>query len=422
MNSILSDILRSTVTNLMNLLLLFSLAQPKFNKRIMNLIMYSIIIVSTLLSISFYHSNDLTELAKYNSIWLLLMYLALKPLFLDNLMQWIFNLITGINVFAIIVVLSFFLYQYLPYPAYAITLLRLFFYVVVILLFRRLRPLYRQVTVYWRVYILLAVAIFINLIYYFMFSNNIKETLSMEFVPMFLLSVLAIAAYISIFYSLNITSKEIALREENIKIQVREDLLHSELSACDEFIDLSRQHRHDLRHHNALIKEMLTQGNTDAALAYLNEYDNSIVDTSLQQYCNNPVANAIFRLYEHRAEASSIDFALNINIPEALPLSTSELGGLLSNLLENAWQSCLICEETIRFIAVYADINENQLFIEVKNSVQNTVRLIDGMPVSERIGGGTGTKSIMHIVKKHSGMCNFKQNGNEFIVQLVLSL
>lgn len=423
MSSITADLMRSTVSSVMNVLLLFSLAQPKFNKRITNRIMFGIIMVIVLPSVSFYLSRDLTKLAKYNVIWFLLLYIALKPLFLDNLMQWLFNLITVINVYAIIVVLSYHLCYYLPYPPYAVTFLRFLFFLAVILLFRLwLRSLYRQAVTHWKVYILLVVGIFVNLVYYFMTSENIEATLTNEFEPMLLLIILAIAAYVCIFYSLKTTSNEYALREENIKSQLREELLHSELSASEDYIDISRQHRHDLRHHNALLREMLSRGDTEAALAYLNEYDNSIVETALQQYCSNPVANAIFRLYEHRAQASGIDFAYNTNIPELLPMTAPEFGGLLSNLLENAWVSCKACEESVRFIAVSADTIGEQLFLEVKNSVCNTVKFVDSLPVSDRQGGGTGVKSIMRTVREHSGMCRFKHNGNEFIVQIVLSL
>ncbi len=423
MNTLTTDLLRAIVSSVMNILLLFSLAKPKYNKRVTNVVMLVILVADVLVSVYFYLARDLTALAKYSFPWFILLYISLKPLFLDSLMQWLFNLITVINVYAAIVVLSFHMCYFLPYPPYAVTFLRFLLFAIVILLFRyRLRPLYRQALARWNVFILLVAGVFINNIYYFMNSSDIELTLTEQFLPMTLLILLAVLAYVCIFYSLKVTSEEYALREENIKMQAGEELLREELSAYEEYINISRQYRHDMRHHNALIRELLNREDINAALAYLKDYDDSIVETVLQQYCSNSVANAIFRLYEHRAQADGIDFAVNANIPNALPLTAPELGGILSNLLENAWESCRSYTKPSPFIAVFADTNESQFLIEIKNNLSYEVLFRNGLPVSTKESGGTGTKSIIRIVQKHSGMCRFKQSGNEFIVQIIIPL
>lgn len=423
MNMLIDEFLRAVVSNVMSILLLFSLAQAKYSKRITNTFMFLIILADVMFSMFFYLSQDQTSHARYSILWHILTFIVIKPLFLDSMMQWMFNLITTINVYAAIVILSYFMCHFLPYPRYSLILIRFILFAVVILLFRRwLRPLYRQAVTHWKVYILLVAGFLINFMYYFMYGSDIAETMDMQIVPMLLLIMLEISAYICVFYSLKTTSAEFELKEENIRINAREVLLQSELSAYDEFIDYSRHYRHDLRLHNSVIREMLTTGDISEALTYLSEFDNSIVETTLKQYCSNPVANAIFRLYENRTQADHVNFVVNANISEALPLTAPELGGLLSNLLENAWEACIGCLETGRFIAVSADTTENQLFLEVKNSVRDVVQFIDDLPVSRKKGGGTGTKSIMRIVRKQNGMCRFKQIECEFMVQIVLPL
>ena len=423
MNQLLPDLVRSIVSSVMNILLLFSLARPKYNKRVTNTGMIVVLLFDVLFSVSFYQTGDLTGLARYSILWFVLTFMAMKPLFLDSIMQWIFNLITVINVYAAIVILSFHLCYYLPYPPYAVTVLRFVMFVAVIVLFQHwLRPLYWQAVARWRVFILLVIGLLVNFIYYFMCTRDIKETMTVHYVPLLLLIGLEISAYLCIFYSLKTSSAEYELKEENLKIQTREELLRTELSAYEEFVDFTRHYRHDLRHHNAVIKEMLSNGEMNEALTYLNEFDDSIVETALKQYCNNPVANAIFRLYEKRTLADHIHFAVNTNISETLPLTAPELGGLLSNLLENAWVACTEAAEQGNFIAVSADTTEKQFFLEVKNSVKDKIRFTGGIPISTKKGGGTGSKSILRIVQEHNGMCRFKQEENKFIVQIVLPI
>ena len=313
MNQLIPDLVRSIVSSVMNILLLFSLARPKYNKRVTNTGMIVVLLFDVLFSVSFYQTGDLTGLARYSILWFVLKFMAMKPLFLDSIMQWIFNLITVINVYAAIVILSFHLCYYLPYPPYAVTVLRFVMFVAVIVLFQQwLRPLYWQAVARWRVFILLVIGLLVNYIYYFMFTRDIKETMTVQYVPLLLLIGLEISAYLCIFYSLKTSSAEYELKEENLKIQTREELLRTELSAYEEFVDFTRHYRHDLRHHNAVIKEMLSNGEMNEALTYLNEFDDSILETALKQYCNNPVANAIFRLYEKRTLADHIHFAVEI--------------------------------------------------------------------------------------------------------------
>lgn len=423
MNSLTPNLLRSTVSVVLNILLLFSLSQPKYSKRVTNLFMLFFFLLTVFISVYCYLYRDLTTLAKYSGPWFLLIYVLLKPLFLDSLMQWVFNLVTVINIYAAIVVLSYYFALLLPFTPYMVILLRILFFAVIIVVFRKwLRPLYRQAVASWNVFILLVVGIFVNIIYYFTFSKDIEVTLVEQFVPLLLLILLGISAYVCIFYSLKATSNEYALREENIKIHAREELLQSELSSYEDFISISRQHRHDLRHHNSLIREMLMKGDSCAALEYLNEYDDSIVETVLHQYCKNPVANAVFRLYHRRTKADGIDYVVKADIPENLTLMTSDLVGLISNLLANAWTACLSYKDSGRFIAVSVVTTENQLLLEVKNSVNGSVNFLNGLPVSTKEGGGTGTISMMRIVRKYVGMCRFKQEGDTFIVQIVLPL
>ncbi len=423
MNTFVIDLMRSIVSSMMSIMLLFSLAKPKYNKKTTDLVMLIIIFADVLLSVYFYIASDLTALAKYSIPWLMLLYISVKPLFSDSLMQWLFNLITVINVYAAIIVLSHYISRFLPYPSYAVTLLRFLFFAAVILLFRhRLRPLYRQALARWNVFILLVAGFLINIIYFLLNTSDIEATLDEQILPMTLLILLGLSAYVCIFYSLKVTAEEYTLREENIKMQAGEELLREELSSYEEYVNISRQYRHDMRHHNALIRELLHKKDIGAALAYLKDYDDSIMETALQQFCSNPVANAIFRLYEHRSQEDGIDYAINANIPNTLPITPPELGGILSNLLENAWESCRGCAKARHYIAVYVDTNESQFILEIKNSLSFEVLFHNGLPVSTKEGGGTGTKSIIRIVQKHNGMWRFKQSENEFMVQIIIPL
>ena len=143
-------------------ILLFSLAQPRCRRRTLIAALVAIVTLDLALNIVFYLRNDYTTLGKLDILFFILVGAAVKPLFRETLMQWLFNCLTAMNVYAVVVVLSYYLCGLLPYPEYSITVLRFFLFAGVIILFRkRLRPLYRQAAEHWTVYLFVAASLFL---------------------------------------------------------------------------------------------------------------------------------------------------------------------------------------------------------------------------------------------------------------------
>lgn len=142
----------------------------------------------------------------------------------------------------------------------------------------------------------------------------------------------------------------------------------------------------------------------------------------MREFSVNPVANAVMRIYERKAQSLCIDFAVFADIPATLPLTTSETGVLFSNLMENAVEACGQVEPSMRQIVLNVYNGEKGLKLELRNSICGTVQMVNGMPRSTKPGGGTGTKSICRIVKKYGGMLRFKQEKEQFITQIILPL
>jgi hypothetical protein len=216
----LYDILRSLVTNFMLVALLFTLAQPKCRNCTLWITLTSIVLVNLALNMIFYLRGDYTTLAALDIVFFILVGAATKPLFRETLMQWLFNCFTVMNIYAIAVVVSYFLCNYFLYPVYANTALRALLFATAILLFRkRLRPLYRQAAEHWSVYLFVAAALFANFAYYFVSGDDVLQTLTDGFVPLMLLTLVTVLMYLAMFLSLRKTLREAELRVENLKIQ-----------------------------------------------------------------------------------------------------------------------------------------------------------------------------------------------------------
>lgn len=207
-----------------------------------------------------------------------------------------------------------------------------------------------------------------------------------------------------------------------LKQEAKGQLLEAEISSYQEYLYAAKQSRHDLRHHNAVMIEYIQNGDSEGALAYLQTNDHELASAALEQFSKNPIANAVLRIYSRQAEENGIPFAVSVDLPEELPISTSELGALLSNLLENAVEACVKVDPVKRQLAFSTQTDDRGLRLEVRNSVSGTVDFEDALPISTKAGGGIGTRSIAHIVQKHGGMLRFMQKDGQFLTQILLPL
>lgn len=423
MIELLPHILRGAVGTTMNLVLMLTLLQPKYSKKVTYLAMLGILSIDFGTAIFCYIIGNLTLLAKFERILFAVLCFVIKPLFKENFMQWLFSYITLQNISAIVVVIGFMISEQLPYPLYANVPVRLVLFLIFYWLLRYyVRPLYRQMVERWNVFFYVAFAVWVTFTYYFVTSDDVVVTLTEQAIPMLLITAIALASYISICHTLSTISKEHNLREERLRSIAQQELLQTELVAQESFVNLAKQNRHDMRHHNALLIDYLERGDVNGAREYLLQHDSLIVETTLMKYCENVVANAVIRRYARRSANNGISFLAEVNIPEQLPLTAPETGELFGNLLENACEACEKVKDGA-YITLIVHTDNESLRLELRNSVAvQTVFSETGLPLTTKEGGGAGTRSIATTLQRYGGMLHFTQEGDVFITQIILQL
>jgi hypothetical protein len=275
---------------------------------------------------------------------------------------------------------------------------------------------------HWNVFFYVAFAVWVTYTYYFVTSDDIVMTLTEQAMPMLLVTAITLAAYISICHTLSTISKEHILREEKLRSIAQQEILQTELVAQESFVNLAKQNRHDMRHHNALLVDYLERGDVNGAREYLLQHDALISEATLMQYCENVVANAVIRRYARRSANGGISFSAEANIPEQIPLTAPEIGELFGNLLENACEACEKVKDGA-YITLSVHTDNESLRLELRNSVAfQTVFNEAGLPLTTKEEGGAGAGSIAAIVQRHGGMLRFTQEGNVFVTQIILQL
>ena len=373
----------------------------------------------------FYVGRDLTTLAQFDLLLFCAIGLVAKPFFWDTPMQWLFSYVAAINMYCATVVVSYLLSRFLPSPAWGNIFIRIVLFASLIVLFRKyLRPLYRQVVERWSVFLLLTVAVLLNFIYYVAGSSDIERTLVENAPALMLIVVVMVMVYFTIFASLSSLLKESALRAENAAMHAQRTLLDSELTAARDYVRLARQNRHDMRHHDAIVLEYLSQGEIAEAREYLEQHEQCLRSQAARDLCENQTANAVFLLYEQRCLDEGIDISFRVALPASVHVSNVMLGALFSNLLENAWKTCRSERASGRTagMVVASEIDGcNRLVIDVRNSATEPVSFEGGMPLRADGKRGLGTQSVADIVDQCKGMVRFSQKEGTFAVQIVIA-
>jgi signal transduction histidine kinase len=415
------DFLRSIVTNTMLVALLFTLARPKYRLRTLLTALAAIVIADLMLNIYFYLRNDYTTLGKLDILFFILVGAAVKLLFQETLMQWLFNCLTAMNVYAVTVILSYYLCGLFPHPSYAITVLRFLLFAAAILLFRkRLRPLYRQAAEHWSVYLFAAAGLFSNFAWYFVSSDDVERTLTEDIAPLLLLVMVTTLVYLAMFYSLRKTLRESALREETLKMQSDRELTRQRLSLIDEAVRQMSIVQHDRRHFNNTLLSLLMEGEADKAASLIRQQSEALPQKP-QSYCQNVPVNAAVSYYAELARQRGICLKLRLDIPEKLRVDELSLAMAVSNLMENAISAVSALPAEMERVVRFTAVNTGQLLLKMSNPYDGEVLLDEsGLPISRKEGHGRGTQSVADFVKRCGGELMYELSGGVFNVRLMV--
>ena len=236
-----------------------------------------------------------------------------------------------------------------------------------------------------------------------------------------LLFTLAFSAYYMIFRFFRQTREQLILQsEQNLLLnQVAAAQLHFE--ALEESQAKTVLYRHDIRHHLNLINSYLADNNKGAAQKYIAEVERTIDETVVEKYCSNYTVNLILYSYITHAKKEDIKVETHIDLPEQNSVSDMDLCVIFGNVIENAINACKdILTIDYRFIKILCKNKNNKLFIQISNSYEGIMQFADGMPVSTKENHGLGTKSIVAIAQKYSGVYSFSAEGGVFTTNIIL--
>lgn len=422
------DFLRAAISTTANVLLMMTLLQPKYSKKVTLLTMFGILAADLGTAVYCYLSGNLTLLAKLDIVLFAVLCFAVRPMFKDTFMQWLFSYITVQNISDAVIILSFAGSRHLPYPPYANSLLRLLLFgAFLLVLVRYVRPLYRQAVEHWTAYFAVALGLYITFNYYVLSADDIVIMLTEQAIPLMLVIFIGLAAYGSIFLSLKNLQREFRVKEENQKMQAEREYLQlaagnmsQRLELMEEVSARNSRAAHDRRHFNNVLLELLEQEKTGEATALL-QSQNQMTQKVSRIYCENSAVNAAVCHYAALTEQAGISTETQLDIPRELTVDSLELSMVVSNLLENAIQACGRLTDGTKLYLRFTCRSVGRLLLEMENPcAEDTALDENGYPFTSQKDHGIGSKSVIAFAKKYDGELLYKIEKGVFRVRLLV--
>ena len=246
-----------------------------------------------------------------------------------------------------------------------------------------------------------------------------------EFLPSMLLmcaeicviAVIAVCFYMTLFLSISRKDTE----ELRVEKQQREYRLQYAENVKQQYEEI-HMIRHDMKHAYSVISTLLLEGKYDEAVKYVQGSSESISSTEMIIDVGNDFVNAILNSKLSLAKTKGIEVlcgaAKNLEGVEDEDLCT-----LLGNMLDNAIEACVLCDNGRRMIEVNIASYSKQIVITVSNTVEGDV--LKGnreLATTKKEAGnhGFGVESIRQIAKKYDGNARFYQENSVFYCKVLL--
>ncbi|MDF3002892.1 MAG: hypothetical protein K0Q48_3011 [Bacillota bacterium] len=347
----------------------------------------------------------------------------------DHFFVSLFNYLTYINIFLLINCVSDTLsihYAGLEYQLEYMVIRGLIYGMLVPLFFKFVRPRFRKLVSElnweWRVNIIVPFIFLILQVFLLYFPEMYWFRERYNSYLIIIVYVLFFAVYYMLYIQAAAIIEKYASEKRGLLMAQQNKLWEAELAGQKAAVAQAARQHHDMRHHNAVITNLLVSNDIDGLKNYMRRYDASLDEHMMTVYCSNPTVNSILSAYFIRAKQANIEVEISAAIPETVGIDPIDLTGVFANALENAIEGCLrLPEIAARHITVIVKYIDDRLRIQIENSCQDEIVFEDDLPLTQKKGGGTGTRSIVYTAEKYDGMVGFSVKDGKFYTQIVLN-
>ena len=292
---------------------------------------------------------------------------------------------------------------------------------VIWFLIRFLRPLFLQVLLEldrgWWLMCLVMATYYVIIIYLIPGFVGLEENST---IIKSAISFLMVGFYSILMFLFSSIRKEAETRHSAQLSALQLSALQSRMEAVKAAEDAIRTERHDLRHRLQTVTELVSRGDREATLEFLDTARKRLDERKEIRWCRPPVLDAVFSSYFDQAKQQDIRVEAEISLPEKLPVDEGELAIVFANALENAIHANMELPIEQRRLRCRG-IGYPNIMAEIVNPFLGAVEFDkDGYPISAKEGHGLGTQSIRFFCEKYGAVCQYEAENGLFSFRVIL--
>lgn len=181
-----------------------------------------------------------------------------------------------------------------------------------------------------------------------------------------------------------------------------------------------RGYKHDFHHHLQTLKGQLGAGETERALAYIDQLDQKLMTVDNLVKTGNISLDAILSAKTAQAKAADISVAVTAFVPDNLLITDLELSIVVGNLFDNAIEACMLAQGD-RFIRIYMKMKGKMLYFSMLNSSGRKEQKKGTLFASHKKGlHGFGLRRAEAILKEHGGWCKYNSEDGAFTSEFLV--
>lgn len=142
-----------------------------------------------------------------------------------------------------------------------------------------------------------------------------------------------------------------------------------------------------------------------------------------KKYGDDEVLGVMLNYKDNKCSEQGIDTDWNINLPTERTIRKIDIVEIFGNIIDNAIEACQRMQSSKKYIKISTCFRANFWMITVENSKNVSEQPVKSKFKTNKKGDhGLGMKIVSQIVNKYDGVIKYYDNGNSFVMELMLNL
>lgn len=228
---------------------------------------------------------------------------------------------------------------------------------------------------------------------------------------------------------LSLVYRELANKEseyitKNIQEQLKIQFNH--YKQIEEINGETRALKHDMKNHMLCLKALLDNYKNDEAIRYLANITAQIETLDMKINTGDTIIDAVLQQKSKETQKSKVMLEIEGKFIGELPLEPIDKCTIIANALDNALEACLrIPDSTKRRIQVIIGYNKNHIFITIKNSVGEKIKINNNTIKTSKTNKknhGLGLENIKTSLRNCDGYFSIYYEEDTFVLEIVITI